>query len=82
MLLLIIFLVNMIKKLRIMIRYEKWKKMRKIKDKIKLRYKMIKILKNVKEKRDLNKEIEKLLKEKLSNFEKNDKIIIYYLQRE
>ena len=58
------------------------KKMRRIKDKMKLRYKMIKISKNMKEKRNLNKEIEKLLKEKLSNFEKNDKIIIYYLQKE
>ena len=53
--------------------------MRRIEDKAKLRYKMIKISKNMKEKRDLNKEIEKLLREKLSNFEKNDKMIIYCL---
>ena len=72
----------MMKRLRIIMRYEKWKRMRRIEDRMELRYKMIKISENMKDKRDLNREVGKLLREKLSKFEEDDRVIVYYLQRE
>lgn len=53
--------------------------MRKIKDKIKLRYKIIDISDIVKEKSDLDRVIEEILRNKMKNFEKNNRAIIYYL---
>jgi len=42
----------------------------------------MKLLKDVKERRDLDKKMEKLLREKLERFEKDDRTIVYCLQRE
>ena len=53
-----------------------------MKERVELRYKMMKLLKNVKERRDLDREMKKLLREKLKEFEKNDRAIVYCLQRE
>jgi len=49
---------------------------------VELRYKVMKLLKDVKERRDLDKKMEKLLREKLERFEKDDRTIVYCLQRE
>ena len=82
MLLTVTLSVKMMKRLRIMMRCEKWKRVKRIENRVELRYKVIKVSEDVKEKRDLNREVEKLLREKLLDFEKNNKAIIYCLQWE
>jgi superfamily II DNA helicase RecQ len=74
--------VKMMKRLRIMMGCEKWKRVRRIEDRAELRYRVIKVSKDVKEKRDLDREVGKLLREKLPDFEEDDRAIVYCLQRE
>jgi len=74
--------VKMEKRLRIMMGCEKWKKVRRIEDRVELRYKVIRVSEEVKEKRDLDREVAKLLREKLKDFKEDDRAIVYCLQRE
>jgi superfamily II DNA helicase RecQ len=74
--------VKMVKRLRIMMGCEKWKRVRRIEDRAELRYKVIKVSEDVKEKRDLDREVAKLLREKLKDFEEDERAIVYCLQRE
>lgn len=70
------------KRLRILMSCVDWKTVRRIEERAELRYKVMDVSDKVKERRDLDREVAKLLRERLSDFEENDRAIIYCLQKE
>lgn len=74
--------VQMVKRLRIMMGCEDWKKVRRIEDRAELKYKVIDVSDVVKEKSDLDRMIGEMLRNKMEDFEEDDRAIVYCLQRE
>ena len=79
-LLIMIFFIEIKKKLKIILNYKHWKIIRKINDKCEIKYK-IKELKKEKNEKDINKIIKKLLFNKMKKFDEKNKMIVYYLQK-